>query len=76
MLYSFVIYSFYLCQRSPVYNSDEEDSAESSSDEDIPLPDVHDGGSTEDGLVSNIANVYLQCTIQNILCNLDSNCLI
>ncbi|KAG8189960.1 hypothetical protein JTE90_009099 [Oedothorax gibbosus] len=35
--------------KSPVYNSDEEDSAESSSDEDIPLPDVHDGGSKDEG---------------------------
>ncbi|KFM77470.1 Testis-expressed sequence 2 protein, partial [Stegodyphus mimosarum] len=33
--------------RSPVYNSEEEDSAESSSDEDLPMPDVQDG-SAED----------------------------
>ncbi|GIZ01034.1 testis-expressed protein 2 [Caerostris extrusa] len=34
--------------KSPVYNSDEEDSAESSSDDDIPLPDVNAAASTDE----------------------------
>ncbi|GIY86155.1 testis-expressed protein 2 [Caerostris darwini] len=34
--------------KSPVYNSDEEDSAESSSDDDIPLPDVNTAASTDE----------------------------
>lgn len=41
--------------KSPVYNSDEEDSAESSSDDDVPLPDVSVVDSIEESAMASTA---------------------